>query len=155
MAIETTPTNCEKTSSDKSSVMSWTKRGDWFFCLILAIVTILAYQPAWHGGLLWDDDNCTTPRELRSLDGLRRIWFQPRATAQYYPLLYTSYWVQQRLMGRFDDWLSLGQSSSAHRLCRAGVENPAFFANPGSRTGGNDLRPAPGECGNGGLDRGA
>lgn len=78
--------------------MSWTKR-DWFFCLILAAVTILAYQPAWHGGLLWDDDNCTTPPELRSLDGLRRIWFQPRATAQYYPLLYTSYWVQQRLWG--------------------------------------------------------
>jgi tetratricopeptide (TPR) repeat protein len=78
--------------------MSWTKR-DWFFCLILAAVTILAYQPAWHGGLLWDDDNCTTPRELRSLDGLGRIWFQPRATAQYYPLLYTSYWVQQRLWG--------------------------------------------------------
>ena len=78
--------------------MSWTKR-DWLFCLILAAVTILAYQPAWHGGLLWDDDNCTTPPELRSLDGLRRIWFQPRATAQYYPLLYTSYWVQQRLLG--------------------------------------------------------
>ena len=79
--------------------MSGSKRGDWFFCLILATVTILAYQPAWHGGLLWDDDNCTTPRELRSLDGLSRIWFQPRATAQYYPLLYTSYWVQQRLWG--------------------------------------------------------
>jgi tetratricopeptide (TPR) repeat protein len=36
---------------------------------------------------------------LRSLDGLGRIWFQPRATAQYYPLLYTSYWLQQRLWG--------------------------------------------------------
>jgi tetratricopeptide (TPR) repeat protein len=79
--------------------MSGSKRGDWFFCLILAIVTILAYQPAWHGGLLWDDDNCSTPMELRSLDGLGRIWFQPRAIAQYYPLLYTSYWVQQRLWG--------------------------------------------------------
>ena len=79
--------------------MTAAKRSDWFFCLILAAVTILAYQPAWHGGLLWDDDNCTTPRELRSLDGLDRIWFQPRTTAQYYPLLYTSYWVQQRLWG--------------------------------------------------------
>jgi protein O-mannosyl-transferase len=78
--------------------MSWSKR-DWFFCLILAVVTVMAYNPAWHGQLLWDDDNCTTPLELRSLDGLRRIWFQPRATAQYYPLLYTSYWVQQRLWG--------------------------------------------------------
>jgi tetratricopeptide (TPR) repeat protein len=78
--------------------MRWTKR-DWFFYLILAVVTMLAYQPAWHGGLLWDDDNCTTPMELRSLDGLRRIWFQPRATAQYYPLLFSSYWLQQRLWG--------------------------------------------------------
>jgi protein O-mannosyl-transferase len=75
------------------------RRSDWFFCLILAAVTILAYQPAWHGGLLWDDDNCTTPPELRTLDGLRRIWFQPRAIAQYYPLLFSSYWLQQRLWG--------------------------------------------------------
>src|SRR6266480_1696126 len=78
--------------------MSWSKR-DWFFCLILAAFTILAYQPAWHGGLLWDDDNCTTPPELRTLDGLRRIWFQPRAIAQYYPLVFSSYWLQQRLWG--------------------------------------------------------
>ena len=78
--------------------MALSKR-DWFFCLILAVVTMLAYQPSWHGGLLWDDDNCSTPPGLRSVDGLRRIWFQPRATAQYYPLLYTTYWVQQRLWG--------------------------------------------------------
>jgi len=83
---------------NKPWVMSSTKR-DWFFCLILAVVTLLAYNPAWHGQLLWDDDNCTTPRELRSLDGLGRIWFQPRATAQYYPLVYTTYWIQQRLWG--------------------------------------------------------
>jgi tetratricopeptide (TPR) repeat protein len=78
--------------------MSWTKR-DWFFCLILAAVTILAYQPAWHGGLLWDDDECVTPRELRTLDGLRQIWLVPRAAGQYYPLLFSSYWLQQRLWG--------------------------------------------------------
>jgi len=77
--------------------MSWSKR-DWFFCLILAAVTILAYQPAWHGSLLWDDNfNIATP-ELRSLDGLRRIWFEPRTTLQYYPLLYTSSWLQERLL---------------------------------------------------------
>ena len=78
--------------------MSWWKR-DWFFCLILAVVTMLAYQPAWHGGLLWDDEANITSPELRSLDGLRRIWFVPRTTQQYYPLLHTSYWLQQRLWG--------------------------------------------------------
>jgi tetratricopeptide (TPR) repeat protein len=83
---------------NKASVMSWTKR-DRFFCLILAVVTLLAYQPAWNGGLLWDDDANIPSPELRSLDGLRRMWFVPRTTQQYYPLLYTSYWFQQRLFG--------------------------------------------------------
>src|SRR6266699_4361546 len=93
--VETTPAHSEKISPDKSSVMSWWKR-QWFFCLILAVVTMLAYQPAWHGGLLWDDDANIASPELRSLDGLRRIWFEPRATQQYYPLLYSSSWLQER-----------------------------------------------------------
>ncbi len=83
---------------NKSSVMSWSKR-DWFFCGILAVVTILAYQPAWHGVLLWDDAAHVGGPELRTLDGLRRIWFVPRTTQQYYPVLHTSFWIQQRLWG--------------------------------------------------------
>src|SRR6266481_3772859 len=78
--------------------MSWSKR-DWSFCLILGVMTILAYQPAWHGGVLWDDEAHIGGPELRTLDGLRRIWFVPRTTQQYYPLLHTSYWLQQRLWG--------------------------------------------------------
>src|SRR6266508_3549749 len=78
--------------------MSWSKR-DWFFCLVLAVVTMLAYHPAWHGGGLWDDDPHIGGPELRTLDGLRRIWFVPRTTQQYYPLLHTSYWLQQKLWG--------------------------------------------------------
>jgi protein O-mannosyl-transferase len=78
--------------------MSWSKR-DWFFCLLLAVVTLLAYQPAWQGGLLWDDDAHVGGYALRTLDGLRRIWFVPRTTQQYYPVLHTSFWLQQRLWG--------------------------------------------------------
>jgi protein O-mannosyl-transferase len=78
--------------------MSWSKR-DWSFCLILAAVTILAYQPAWRGGVLWDDEPHIGGPELRTLDGLRRIWFVPRTTQQYYPVLHTSFWLQQRLWG--------------------------------------------------------
>jgi len=60
---------------------------------------MLAYHPAWHGGVLWDDDAHIGGPELRTLDGLRRIWFVPRTTQQYYPLLHTSYWLQQKLWG--------------------------------------------------------
>jgi protein O-mannosyl-transferase len=78
--------------------MNWSKR-DWIFCLILAVVTMLAYQPAWQGGFVWDDEPNIASPGLRSVDGLRRIWFQPRATQQYQPLHYSSSWLQQRLMG--------------------------------------------------------
>jgi len=78
--------------------MNWSKR-DWFFCLILAVITLLAYQPAWHGGLLWDDDAHVGGPELRTIDGLGRIWLVPRTTQQFYPVLHTSFWVQQRLLG--------------------------------------------------------
>ena len=50
-------------------------------------------------GFVWDDEPNIASAELRSLDGLRRIWFQPRATQQYQPLHYSSSWLQQRLIG--------------------------------------------------------
>jgi tetratricopeptide (TPR) repeat protein len=85
--------------SRRSPATAGQRQSDWFFCLILAVVTLLAYQPAWHGGLVWDDDANIAGPELRSLDGLRRIWFVPRATQQYQPLFYSSSWLQQRLLG--------------------------------------------------------
>ena len=65
----------------------------------LLIVTVLAYQPAWHGGPVWDDDGHLTRAELRSVDGLRRIWTEVTATQQYYPLVHSSFWLMHRLWG--------------------------------------------------------
>ncbi len=65
----------------------------------LLAATLAAYQPAWHGGLVWDDEAHVTRPELRSLDGLARIWVEPGATQQYYPLLHSTFWVLHRLFG--------------------------------------------------------
>ncbi len=70
-----------------------------FAALLLA--TLATYQPAWHGGLLWDDDAHVTAAGLRSWDGLRRIWFDLGATQQYYPLVHSAFWLMHRLWG---DW---------------------------------------------------
>src|SRR4029077_18589490 len=67
--------------------------------LILAGVTILAYQAAWQGGIVWDDEANSGGHELGSVDGLGRLLFQTRATQQYQPLHYSSSWLQQRLIG--------------------------------------------------------
>ena len=63
-------------------------------------MTLVAYAPAIRAGFVWDDDAYVTAnRTLRTLDGLRRIWFEPGAVSQYYPLVFTGYWLEYRLWG--------------------------------------------------------
>jgi tetratricopeptide (TPR) repeat protein len=72
---------------------------DWLFVIALIAVVFLVYQPAWHGGVIWDDSAHMTRPELRSWYGLFRIWFDLGATQQYYPLLHSIFWVQSWLWG--------------------------------------------------------
>jgi tetratricopeptide (TPR) repeat protein len=72
---------------------------DVFFGLVLLVVTFLAYQPAWQGTLLWDDEAHITKPELRSWIGLTRIWTELGATQQYYPLSHSVFWLEHRLYG--------------------------------------------------------
>jgi protein O-mannosyl-transferase len=74
-------------------------RAEWLFAAVLVVSTCLAYQPAWHGGMIWDDDQHVIRAELRSLHGLYRIWFDVGATQQYYPLLYTAFWIEHKFWG--------------------------------------------------------
>ncbi len=67
--------------------------------LAILVATCIAYSPALAGGFVWDDDMYVTKPALQSTEGLWRIWFEPRTTAQYYPLLYSAFWVQHRLWG--------------------------------------------------------
>ncbi len=60
--------------------------------------TLAAYQPVWHAGFIWDDDaHVTENATLRSLNGLRRIWFERGATPQYYPVVHSSFWLEYHL----------------------------------------------------------
>jgi tetratricopeptide (TPR) repeat protein len=72
---------------------------DFGLAALLAATALLAYFPALRGGLLWDDDAHITRPELRSLAGLGRIWGELGATQQYYPVLHSAFWVEQRLWG--------------------------------------------------------
>lgn len=66
---------------------------------LLLLLTFLAYQSAWFGQPVWDDDAHLTPPDLRSLAGLGRIWVEPGATQQYYPLTFSAFWLQCQLWG--------------------------------------------------------
>lgn len=67
--------------------------------VLLIAATFAAYLPAVRGGMLWDDDAHITRVDLRSLHGLWRIWFDPGATQQYYPLLHSAFWMEHSLWG--------------------------------------------------------
>jgi tetratricopeptide (TPR) repeat protein len=70
--------------------------------LLVAIVglTVVSYGPAITAGFIWDDDDYVTENPLlHDADGLRRIWTTTE-TPQYYPLVFTTFWVEQHLWGR-------------------------------------------------------
>jgi tetratricopeptide (TPR) repeat protein len=58
--------------------------------LVLVAAVVLAYQPVWQAGFIWDDDVYVTHnRLLTAPDGLKRIWFSLDSPSQYFPLVYT------------------------------------------------------------------
>lgn len=68
--------------------------------LAFAALALLVYGPALGGGFLWDDTDWIRDNEtLRSASGLWRIWFEPGAVIQYYPLTYTTWWLDYQLWG--------------------------------------------------------
>ena len=74
----------------------WDQRGH--LSLLLVAVTLVAYLPALPGQFIWDDNGYVTNNLLlHSLKGLWQIWSVPGATPQYYPLTFTSFWVDYHL----------------------------------------------------------
>lgn len=65
----------------------------------ILLATLAAYLPSLPGGFLWDDAGHVTAPALQSWAGLLRIWFEPGATQQYYPLLHSAFWLEHRLWG--------------------------------------------------------
>lgn len=71
----------------------------WGFAALVLIAILVVYFPAIRGQPIWDDDGHITRQELKSLHGLWRIWSEPGATQQYYPLLHTAFWIENKLWG--------------------------------------------------------
>jgi tetratricopeptide (TPR) repeat protein len=95
------PTKAPTIASSQAANNVWLSHSwwPWVWGLLLIAVTTIAYQPAWNGKPIWDDDYHITKPELRSLDGLGRIWAKLGATQQYYPLTHSVFWIEHKLWG--------------------------------------------------------
>lgn len=76
------------------------------FAFVVGLL-LLVYLPALGGGVLWDDPAHMTQPPMASLSGLAKIWFDPAATQQYYPLLHSFFWLQHQ---------AFGASTTAHHI---------------------------------------
>lgn len=66
----------------------------------LALLALSAYSSSLSGGFLWDDDQYVVENAaLTAPDGLRRIWLDPAASPQYYPLVFSTFRLERRLWG--------------------------------------------------------
>lgn len=88
-----------RSGSNLSGSTIWSSKG-WLPELLLIVLIILAYRPAWNAGFVWDDDRYVTKNPLLSApDGLQRIWFSSDAPSQYCPMVYTIFRIERSLWG--------------------------------------------------------
>ncbi len=71
--------------------------------LALAFLAVVSYYPAMVGGFVWDDlVILVQSAPIQELSGLVQIWFAPGSIlseGHYWPLLYTTFWLEHRLWG--------------------------------------------------------
>ena len=73
----------------------------WAIPVFIVAATLVAYLPVMRGGYIWDDDAFVTDNMILrgGLGSLWRIWTELRATDQYYPLAYSSFWLEYHVWG--------------------------------------------------------
>ena len=70
--------------------------------LALVVLAAISYLPALSGGFVWDDVIFAEEPVIHSAAGLRSIWFSPadiRNEGHYWPVVYTSFWLEHKLWG--------------------------------------------------------
>jgi tetratricopeptide (TPR) repeat protein len=81
----------------RDSTLPWHRRPI-LAAAALVVMVLLAYAPAIRAGFVFDDDhNIRKNLTVRSLDGLRQMWSSAVANQQFYPLTYSTFWVEYHL----------------------------------------------------------
>jgi len=145
-----TPASTQPTNGISTLLNDMGNRG-WILGVLLIVATIIAYQPAWNGKPIWDDENHLTSPEFRSL----RVWREPGPSRE--PHNNTIHWSLARFglntdSGRFDAGLPPRQHPSPRRLCAPISKDLDAVGSAGRMVGGCHLRAPPCSRGIGGVD---
>jgi tetratricopeptide (TPR) repeat protein len=89
-----------KSAGSPAEFLRSSRNRAWLLGLLLVAATLLAYQPAWQAGFIWDDDEYVTNNPLLTApDGLKRIWFSLDSPSQYFPLTYSVFRIEHSFWG--------------------------------------------------------
>ncbi|MET0791978.1 MAG: tetratricopeptide repeat protein [Polyangiaceae bacterium] len=81
----------------RTTTLQWLKSK---YPLVLVALIGISYGSVFRAQFVWDDDdNILESPNLHDLAGLARIWTDPKASQQYYPLTHTSFWIQAQTTG--------------------------------------------------------
>jgi protein O-mannosyl-transferase len=65
---------------------------------LLVGICCVAYFPFLQNLFIWDDDKYLTANPyLTDVDGLKKFWFDLQAMPQYYPMVFTSFWIEHQI----------------------------------------------------------
>ena len=89
------------------------QRGDASLLLIFGVLVVGSYLPALWGEFVWDDFLLTKLKAVSSWDRIWQLWFDPMTAylqrdaveGHYWPLLYTTFWIEHKLWGFSPMWL--------------------------------------------------
>ena len=70
----------------------------WLLALVLTLAVFLAYQPAWRGGFVWDDDVHLLWNPVLQPGGLLNTWI-PGTNVNYWPLTSSLYRIGYEIWG--------------------------------------------------------
>ena len=80
----------------------WKQHPQGMYILLLSLLTLLAFSPVFNAGFIWDDYLIIDNPHMQSLGGLKTIWTNPLQNmdeAHYWPLFYTTYWLEYQVYG--------------------------------------------------------
>jgi tetratricopeptide (TPR) repeat protein len=82
---------------DPASLRDWA-----LWAGVLALIVLVSFWPSVNGKFLFDDDRFVQHNDMTLHRGdLIHIWIPSKLqTIQYYPLTFTSFWIEQHLWGR-------------------------------------------------------
>src|SRR4051812_44866259 len=72
----------------------------WFMGAALFMLVFFAYRPVASHSVeyIWDDNDYVSENEnVHEPSGLANIWLHPSKSPQYYPMVFTTFWIEAQL----------------------------------------------------------